>query len=64
MYDAASEIYNELLETYFDEYNELWDAKRKNIDLKYDSNNLFFKTYNYDLWFENKESTKKKRINW
>ena len=57
VYDAASESYNELLETYFDEYNELSDAKRKNIELKYDPNNLFLKTYNYDLWFKNEEST-------
>ena len=34
VYDAASELYNELWETYFDEYNELSDAKRKNIELK------------------------------
>ena len=31
--------------------------KEKNIELKYDSTNLFIKTYNYDLWFENEEPT-------
>ena len=46
-----------MLETYFDEYNELSDAKRKDIELKYDLTNLFLKTYNYELWFENEEST-------
>ena len=46
-----------MLETYFDEDNELSDAKRKKIELKYDSNNLFLKTYNYDLWFKNEELT-------
>ena len=43
MYDTASELYNELLEIYFDEYNKLSDAKRKNIELKYNPNNLFLK---------------------
>ena len=46
-----------MLEIYFDEYNELSDAKRKDIELKYDPTNLFLKTYNYELWFENEEST-------
>ena len=46
-----------MLETYFDEYNELSDAKRKDIELKYDPTNLFLKTYNYELWFENEETT-------
>ena len=46
-----------MLETCFDEYNELSEAKRKNIELKYDPNNLFLKTYNYDSWFKNEEST-------
>ena len=59
MYDTASELYNKLLETYFDEYNELSDAKRKNIELKYDPTSLFLKTYNYDLWLENEELTDK-----
>ena len=35
--------------------------KEKNIELKYDSTNLFIKTYNYDLWFENEEPTDKKQ---
>ena len=48
MYDPISELYNESIEIYFDEYNELSDAK-KNIELKYDPNNLFHKTYNYEL---------------
>ena len=48
VYDPISELYNESIEIYFDEYNELSDAK-KNIELKYDPNNLFHKTYNYEL---------------
>ena len=55
----ASELYNELLKSYFDEYTELSDAKRKNIKFKYISNKLFFKAYNYDPWFENEELTDK-----
>ena len=43
MYDTASELYIELQETYFDECNKLFDAKRKNIELKYDPVNLFLK---------------------
>ena len=40
----ASELCNKLLETYFDEYKKLSDAKRKNIKLKYDPTNFFLKT--------------------
>ena len=43
MYDAASELYNELLKTYFDECNELSDAKRKNIEHKHDPRAYFRK---------------------
>ena len=57
VYDTASELYNELLEPYFDEYDELSYAKWKHIELKYDPNNLFFETYNKDLLFENEQST-------
>ena len=57
VYDAASKLDNEVLETYFDKYNELSDAKERNIEVKYDPNNLFLKSYNYSLWFENEEST-------
>ena len=55
----ASELYSELLRTYFDEYSELSDAKSKNIEFKYIPNTLFFKAYNYDRWFENEELTDK-----
>ena len=53
MYDTASELYLELQETYFDECNKLFDAKRKNIELKYDPVNLFLKRYDYEYWFKN-----------
>ena len=62
MYDTASELNHELLETYFDQYHKLSDAKRNNIELKFDIVNLFLKTYNYDPWFENEGSTDKKTV--
>ena len=33
--------------------------KEKNIEFKYNPNYLFLKTYNYDPWFKNEESTDK-----
>ena len=35
VYDKDSELYNELLEIYFDKYNDLSDDKRKKIHHKY-----------------------------
>ena len=55
MYDKASELYNELLETYFDEYYDLWDAERKKMEIKYKPKTLFLKEYSYNDWFENEE---------
>ena len=59
MYDTDSELYNDLLGIYFHEYDRLIVAKRKTIGSKHDPTNLFFETYNYDLWFENEESANK-----
>ena len=36
MYNTASELYNELLETCFNEFYDLLDAKRSKMDTKYD----------------------------
>ena len=55
MYERTSELYNDLVETYFNEYYDLSDAERKKMKLK----KLFLKAYNYDVWFENEESTDK-----
>ena len=41
MYDTISELYNDLLGTYFDEYNELSNHKRNKIDPKYKLKELF-----------------------
>ena len=55
MYDKASELYNDLLEIYFDEYNDLSVAKKK-INPKYNPDNLMFNTYEYQDWYEEEES--------
>ena len=55
MYDKASELYNDLLEIYFDEYNDLSVAKKK-ISPKYNPDNLMFNTYEYEDWYEEEES--------
>ena len=52
MYNAASELCNNLLKTYFDEYYELPDAKRNEMERNYNPIDLFLETYNHDIWFE------------
>ena len=47
MYDKDSELNNELLEIYLDEYNGLSHAKRKKIDHKYSPVKLMLDTYAY-----------------
>ena len=46
-----------MLAIYFNEYNELSDAKRNKMKRKYDPRNFSFEAYNYDLWLENEEPT-------
>ena len=48
---AASELYNELLKVYFDEYNDVSDAKRK-MNSKYNPTNLRLDAYDYEEWFK------------
>ena len=43
VYDTTSELYNDLLGTYCDEYNELSHQKRNKIDPKYKLEELFLK---------------------
>ena len=38
MYNTASELYNDLLETYFHEYIDLPNANRSKLDVKYPAN--------------------------
>ena len=43
--DNASELYNEYLEIYFDEYKTLSGSHKRNLGNKYDPTNLFLETY-------------------
>ena len=56
VYYNASELYNEYLEIYFNQYNYLSDARKRKFGNKYDPINLFLETHNYNTWFENEES--------
>ena len=49
---ASSELYNDLLETYFDEYYDLWDEKGSKIDPKYNPTNLTLDEYDYNEWYK------------
>ena len=55
VYAKASDLYNDFVAIYFDEYNEL-DARRKKMELRYDPKKLFIKVYNHDVCLENEES--------
>ena len=55
-YDNASELYNEYLEIYLDEYKALSDVQKRNLGNKYDPINLFIEKYNHYVCFENKQS--------
>ena len=48
LYDNTSELHNEYLEIYFDEYNALSDGQKRKLGKKYDSTNLFLETYSYN----------------
>ena len=61
VYDNASDLYNNFLAIYFNEYNEILDAKRNKMKHKYEPRKLFLETYNYYVWFENQESSDTKR---
>ena len=50
MFDKASELYNDYLKIYFDEYKTLSEAETELDNKRY-----------YDIWFENEESAEKKK---
>ena len=52
MYNTASEWYSDLLETYFDGFYVLLDARRSKIDPKWDPANLTFDKYGYSEWYK------------
>ena len=51
----SSELCNELLGTYFDEYYYLSDAERKKMNNKFKPKKLFIEGSNYNDWYENVE---------
>ena len=55
MYDESSELCRYLLAKFL-KNNMNFRCYKKNRS-KYDPGNLFLKTFNYDMWFENEEST-------
>ena len=55
VHDKASELYNELLEIYYDEHCYLSHAKRKKMNRKYKPKKLFIKGYNYSMWSKHKD---------
>ena len=57
VYGKASDLNNDLLGIYVDEYSELSDVKRKKIESKYDPTSLLFETCNYTRRFQNEELT-------
>ena len=44
VYNTSSELHNNLIEIYFDEYYDVSDGERKNMEPKYDFDRLFLKT--------------------
>ena len=59
MFDKVSELYDDILETYFDEYNHFSVAKTKRFGHKLDPIFFFLKYYIYNLWY--KEGDEKPR---
>ena len=51
--DNASELYNEYLGVYYDQYMALSDAKKGKLDNKFEPKNLFLKGYDDSgVWSE------------
>ena len=57
VYDIALELYNELLETYFDESYYLSHVKRTKMIPKYKLEKLFIKGYDCSMWSKNEEES-------
>ena len=51
MYDNSSELYNEYLKNYLDEYKVLSDVQKVKLGNKFDPISLFLKTYYYDVCY-------------
>ena len=57
VYETASELYNDFLEIYLDEQNDLSDGKRKNMDPKYNPTNLMLDIFYYTYWLQKIEES-------
>ena len=53
----SSKLYNSYLETYYDEYNKLSDAKKRKFGDNYDPEILFFKGCDCSVLLETKEES-------
>ena len=63
LYNNASELYNEYLEIYFNQYMTLSNANKIKLGDIYDPEKLFLKGYDYSVQSENKEElTDKKEL--
>ena len=59
----SSKLYNNFLEIYYDQYNELSDAKKRKLGNNYDPETFFLKGHDYSGLVENKEeSTDKEEL--
>ena len=56
VYNAVSELFNEIFEYYFDAYNELSDVKNYQKSKKFKPTSLKLKHYDYVGWFTKKEN--------
>ena len=54
--NTASELHNELLEIYLDEFIHFSDTKRNKTNLKYDPMNLTLDAYGNEEWFKKKNN--------
>ena len=52
MYKKATELYNTLLRTYYDEHMNFSFSKIQHLGPNNDPKNLFLNDYDYDNWYE------------
>ena len=57
VYDAAFELYNQLLGIYLSKCNDISDARVSKMDPKYDLLNLPFNAYDYEQYFKKDEES-------
>ena len=57
VYDAAFELYNQLLRIYLSKCNDISDARVSKMDPKYDLLNLTFNAYDYEQYFKKDEES-------